>query len=202
MASPSASLSAATMKFGSVAWAVFCCTVMLDVTAVPAREVSGIRMPEIVSVGGVELRLNGMGLFKQKIFVKIYVIGLYLEEPTADAGTAVTADEAKRIVFVMLRDIGRETFVEAVETAIMRNSRSAMPTLRARLDLLEQALPALKKGNTVDLTYLPGVGTLVRGQGREMTIPGKDFADALFSAWLGSEPVDARLKRKLLGDSS
>jgi hypothetical protein len=74
-----------------------------------------------------------------------------------------------------------------------------MPTLRAQLDLLEQALPALKKGNVLDFTYVPGVGTLVRGQDREMTIPGKDFADALFSAWLGAKPINAALKRRLLG---
>jgi hypothetical protein len=32
-----------------------------------------------------------------------------------------------------------------------------------------------------------------------MTIPGEDFAGALFSAWLGAKPVNAALKRKLLG---
>jgi len=85
-----------------------------------------------------------------------------------------------------------------VETGILRNSSRSMPALRARLDLLEQALPALNRGNVLDFTYLPGVGTLMRGQGKEMTIPGKDFADALFSAWLGMKPVNATLKRELL----
>ncbi len=32
-----------------------------------------------------------------------------------------------------------------------------------------------------------------------MTIPGKDFADALFSVWLGPKPIDRGLKRKLPG---
>jgi Chalcone isomerase-like len=39
----------------------------------------------------------------------------------------------------------------------------------------------------------------VRGQGEEMPIPGKDFADALCSVWLGPDPVDRGLKRRLLG---
>ena len=30
-------------------------------------------------------------------------------------------------------------------------------------------------------------------------IEGKDFSDALFSVWLGSNPVDAGLKKALLG---
>lgn len=96
-------------------------------------------------------------------------------------------------VISMLRDISRDQFVEAVEAAIMRNSSRDMPNLRVRLDLLENALPAPKRGNVLSFTYLPGVGTLMRGQGRELTIPGKDFADALLAVSIGET-----LKRQLL----
>ena len=178
----------------------FWCDVALSVPADHAREESGVSMPEMVGVAGRELQLNGMGVFKEKALFKVYIAGLYLQEPTTNARAAINTDEAKRIVLVMLRDVSRETFVQAVETGILRNSSLAMPTLRARLDLLEQTLPALKNGNVLDFTYLPGAGTLVRGQGKEMTILGKDFADALFSAWLGTKPVNASLKRKLLGE--
>jgi hypothetical protein len=99
----------------------------------------------------------------------------------------------------MMRDVSREDFVDALRTGIMRNSGPQMPTLRTRLDRLEEALPFLKEGNVLDFTYLPDSDTLVRGQGREMRIPGKDFADALFSVWLGPKPVNGGLKRKLLG---
>jgi hypothetical protein len=182
-----------------IARVLFCGVLLMLGATAPAHEVAGVRMPETVSVRSLDLRLNGMGVFREKLFIKVYVIGLYLEKPTADAETAISADEAKRIVLVMLRDVSRELFVQAVETAIARNSPSAMPALRARLDLLEQALPALKEGNMLDFTYLPGAGTLVRGQGREMTIAGKDFADALFSVWLGPKPVKGSLKRDVLG---
>jgi hypothetical protein len=86
-----------------------------------------------------------------------------------------------------------------MESGIRRNSGPAMPTLRARLDLLEQAIPDFTKGDVLDLTWVPDVGTLVRGQGGTMTIPGKDFADALLAVWLGQKPVEAALKRELLG---
>jgi hypothetical protein len=129
-----------------------------------------------------------MGVLKKAIFVKVYVVGLYLEKRTTDEPAAISIDEAKRIVIGMRRNVSRQAFVQAVETAIMLNSCSAMPTLRARLDLLEHALPALKKGDVLDFTYLPGSGTRMRCQGQELTIPGKDFADALFSVWLGPKP--------------
>jgi hypothetical protein len=135
--------------------AVFCCAVALSAAAVPVREVSGARMPEVVSVAGRELRLKGMGVGK-KLFFKVYVVALYLEKPTQDARAAITTDEAKRIVLVMIRDVSRKDFVYAVRTGIMRNSGPQMPTLSGRLDLLEKALPALKKGNVLDFTCLAG----------------------------------------------
>lgn len=182
-----------------IAKGLFCCAAALGMARAQAREVSGVTMPEEVNVAGEKLRLNGMGVRREMIFFKGYVIALYLEKPTTDAQIAIQADEAKRIVITMLRNVSREMFVQAIESGIMRNSGSEMPALRARLDLLEQAVPDLKKADVVDLTWVPGVGTLVRGQGRNMTIPGKDFADALFAVWLGPKPVEAPLKRELLG---
>lgn len=120
-------------------------------------------------------------------------------KPTGDAQVAITTDEAKRIVISMLRNVSREMFVRAVEMGVMRNSGPQMPSLRARLDRLERALPALKKGEVLDMTYLPGAGTLVRGGDQTMTTPGKDFSDALFSVWLGPKPINSALKRQLLG---
>ena len=187
-------------KVGSfIARAAICCVVALSTARVHAREVSGVRMPEEVSVAGKELRLNGMGVLKKAIFFKVYVVGLYLKTPTTDAGVAIAADEAKRIVISMRSHVSRESFVKEVEAGIMRNSGPEMPRLRARLDLLEHELPALKKGDVLDFTYLPGGGTVMRCQGHELTIPGKDFADALFSAWLGPKPFNGTLKRELLG---
>src|SRR5512146_433182 len=92
-----------------IAAAAFCCAVALSVAAVHAREVAGVSMPEVVSVGGRKLRLNGMGVGK-KLLSKVYVVGLYLEKPTRDARAAITTDEAKRIVLLMLRDVSRKKF--------------------------------------------------------------------------------------------
>jgi len=178
---------------------VVLCGVALSLHAAWAEAVAGVSMPKVVSVAGVELQLNGMAVLKDAVFFKVYVLGLYLEKPTSDARVAITTDEAKRIVISMLRNVSREMFVRAVETGIMRNSGLEMSRLRARLDRLEQALPALKKGEVLDITYLPSVGTLVRGGDQTMTIPGKDFSDALFSAWLGPMPISAAMKHQLMG---
>jgi hypothetical protein len=185
-----------------IAKASFCCAVAFSMTEVQAREVSGVTVPEAVNVAGEDLRLNGMGVRTEMVFFKAYVIALYLKKPTTDARIAIQTDEARRVVITMLRAVGREMFVQAIESAFIRNSGSTMSTLRARLDLLEQAVPDLGKGDVLDVTWVPGAGTLMRGQGRTMTIPGKDFADALFAIWLGPKPVEAALKRALLSGYS
>jgi hypothetical protein len=55
-------------------------------------------MPEVASGDNKELRLNGMGLRKEKALFKVYVVALYLEQPTTDAQAAIATDEEKRIV--------------------------------------------------------------------------------------------------------
>jgi hypothetical protein len=167
-----------------------------------SRGVSGVNLPEVISVHGEELALNGAAVRKEKAIFDVYVIGLYLQRKTSDGFTAIAADQPKRISLTMLRDVSRDRFIGAVERCMGQNSGAEMAKLRERLDLLENALPALKKGNILDFTYIPGSGTLVRGQGQELAIPGKDFADALFAAWLGPNPDSLSLKRALLGGGS
>lgn len=164
-----------------------------------SRELSGVSMPATVKVAGRKLELNGMGVGTKLGFIKVYVIGLYLETRTENARTAVEANEAKRIELTMLRDVTREQFVSAVEEGISDNSGGEMPFLRERLNKLEGALSALKEGSALEFTYIPSVGTVVRGQDREMTILGKDFAEAMFSIWLGPKPKSKSLQRELLG---
>jgi hypothetical protein len=181
-----------------VAVGVTLCLFLPRTGTAQARELSGVSLPEVVNVDGRDLALNGLAVGKEKIFIEVYVIGLYLEKRTSDAMTVIQTDQTKRIALTMLRDVSRDKFVEAVEKGMKRNAGPEMPALRARLDLLEEALPALQKGNVIDFTYFPGMGTVVRGHGQEMTIAGKDFADALFSAWLGPEPDNRIVKRELL----
>ncbi|MGK2941261.1 MAG: chalcone isomerase family protein, partial [Immundisolibacter sp.] len=177
---------------------LFCCAAALGGPA-DTREVSGVSVPATATIAHKELTLNGAGVRKKMVFFKVYVVALYLEQPTSDARTAITSDQEKLIVFRMLRAVSRKQFVEALEKGFVRNSSGVMTILRERLDLLQKALHPLEKGDVLTFTYLPGSGTVLRGQGQEMTIPGKDFADALLSGWLGPSPVNGDLKRQLLG---
>jgi hypothetical protein len=183
-----------------VAAALFLCPLICSVSSVYARDPAGEKMPEVIKDNGRVLALNGTGV-GTKILVHVYVIGLYLERKTTDARTAITSEEAKRIALVMLRNVSRQQFVQAVERGMVRNSGVPIAALRSRLDVLERALPSLEKGDMLHFTYLPAVGTVVRGHGRELKIPGKDFAEALFSVWLGPHADNSSLRDNLLGGS-
>jgi hypothetical protein len=60
-------------------------------------------------------------------------------------------------------------------------------------------VPNVAEGDDMVMTYVPGKGTVVSVKGLEKgTIEGKDFADALFTVWLGADPVQENLKADLL----
>ncbi len=59
----------------------------------------------------------------------------------------------------------------------------------------------LLRGERVLMTYTPGEGTtVVIKNDNKGTIPGADFAEALFAIWFGKKPADKGLKKKILAE--
>jgi hypothetical protein len=164
-----------------------------------AKELAGVRAPDTITAGGKELKLNGLGL-RKKAFFKVYVAALYLESTTKDASAILAADTVRRVEMTMLRDLGKEKIVEAVQEGFKKNSGEGLAKLQERLARFTAAIPDLKEGEKLTLMYVPGTGTSVAGGAAgSMTVEGKDFADALFSVWLGKEPVSESLRDGMLG---
>jgi len=177
--------------------AVFALCALLTLPALP-KEREGVTAPPVVEVAGKSLHLMGMGL-RKKMWFKVYLASFYLERPTDDGAQAISSDQTKQVRMHMLRDLERDKIVEAVQEGFQKNSGPDMPRLQDRLGQFLKAIPDLKGGQQIVITYLPGSGTVVKaGRGEEITIPGKDFADALFSVWLGNHPVDDDLKGEML----
>jgi Chalcone isomerase-like len=164
-----------------------------------AKEVAGVALPETIPVEGKTLKLNGAGLRKKAIF-KVYVGGLYLENPSKDAAAVVSSDQVKRMQLSVLRSLSTKQVTEAIEEGFEKNSGAQMSALKPRLEKFKSMIPDVEKGDQILLTYVPGKGTMVSAKAAEKgVIEGKDFADALFSVWLGANPVQADLKTALLG---
>jgi Chalcone isomerase-like len=165
-----------------------------------AVDVQGFKVPDAITVGGKELRHNGSGI-RRRFVVKVYVGSLFLEAPSSNAEEIVAADRPKSVQLRFLRDVSKEKMLDAFRDGFRNNSPAEAEKLAAKLDRLSRALPAeMKEKSLLEISYVPGKGSVVHAQGgSEVTIEGKEFADALFRNWLGPHPADDGLKKRMLG---
>ncbi len=168
-----------------------------------AAEVEGVKLADKVQLGSSELTLNGAGV-RTRVFFKVYVGALYLQKK-ANATDAVLADAGpKRIAMHVLRDLTAEQLFSALKDGLGNNhSPEQLAKLEPQVKQLEDifiAVKAAKNGDVILLDYLPGAGTRVTVRGDDKgTIPGEEFNRALLRIWLGNQPVDASLKKAMLG---
>jgi hypothetical protein len=169
---------------------------------VRAAERAGVTLPDLATVEGRTLVLNGMGLRRATwLRVKIYVAGLYLEETSLDADAILRPERTKRVVLVFVRAVGREDLLEAWDESFKENAGGDFAALEAGIAAFHGLMPTrVAKGDTFAFTYLPGTGVLVAVKDEiRGTIPGAAFARSLFATWLGKKTPSPALKAGLLG---
>ncbi|MBN2332943.1 MAG: chalcone isomerase family protein [Deltaproteobacteria bacterium] len=174
---------------------------ILASSAVEAASLKGVTLADTIAVTGQELTLNGIGMRKKLIF-NVYVTGLYLPKKTTDAAVAITTNAAKQIVMVFVHSkVAQEKIVAAWNDGFFNNSQEKLSLLQDRINQFNGFFNRdMVKGDRVELTYQPALGTTVTINGtKQGIIPGEDFMQALWSIWLGNNPADARLKEALLG---
>ena len=179
---------------------LFCCCLFLALPAL-ARDIGGVTVAEsLEGSDGVMLLLNGAGI-RTKVFFKIYIAELYLQNPGTDAKAVLADDSQKRMVMHFLYDeLTKEKMVEVWNEGFAANaSPDQLTALKERIQQFNDMFVTVKKGDQVVLDYLPGAGTKVTIAGTEKgLVPGKDFNDVLLSIWLGEKPISADLKKQLL----
>ena len=169
-----------------------------------AVEREGAKYEPTAQVGGSALQLNGVGVRTRAIF-KVYVAGLYVPQKSNNAGTLLAQKGPRRMALVMLRNLDADTFTGALTDGLRNNhSEAQLAAFKAQIDALGAAMKAVgeaKKGDAVNIEYLPDSGTrvTVNGQAKGAPIVGEDFYNAVLRVWLGDKPADADLKKELLG---
>jgi hypothetical protein len=171
------------------------CVCALSIPLVAAT-LADVTLPDTITVGGQTLVLNGLGL-RTKMFVKVYVGGLYLEKKSGDAAAVIQSDATKRVVLHFVYSPSREQMVDSFKEGFDNN---APGKLKPQVDQFLAAVEAMNKGDQMVATYVPGTGTTLTIRGKDkLTIPGLPFAQALFSVWFGPKPPTADLKNGMLG---
>src|SRR5205823_12990700 len=131
---------------------------------VHAAEVAGVRVDDKTQVESRELVLNGAGLRKRVIF-NVYVIGLYLPEKKSDPAAVLALAGPKRAAIHMLRDVGADTFTDALVEGLRANSTQAeYKALEPRVKALSATLAQIgeaKKGMDISLDWTGSATQLV-----------------------------------------
>ena len=167
-----------------------------------ALEVKGVKVDETAQVGGSALVLNGAGV-RTKVVFKVYVAALYLSQKQTDANTVISDTGNKRVSMHFLRELSSEKLLHGMNEGFEDNNSAAeMATIDAQMKAFRQMMTsakAVKEGDVIVLD-LTSTGTQVSLNGKALgTVEGAAFIQALLRVWLGAQPVDAALKKSMLG---
>ena len=166
-----------------------------------AAEVGGVKLGDKATVGGQELVLNGAGI-RTKLMFKVYVGSLYVPAKASSAA-AVYAKAPRRVQLDMLRDVSADQMLEALVDGIKDGNPPAdVAAVKAQSDQLASILKGigqLKEGNVLTFDFVDGATRVGLNGADKGSIPGEAFNKALLNAWLGDKPVQADLKKAMLG---
>jgi len=165
-----------------------------------AAEISGVKLPDQITVAGKSLKLNGAGLRQATILkVNVYAAGLYLEKPSGDGEAIANSDQVKSIQMTFMRDVTAKQMAEAFGEGFDKNCVAGCAELKPFISKLQGLTKDMKKGETMSVHFLTdGVEVMVRGQ-KVGSVGDKAFSHQLIRCWIGKNPPNSGLKEGLLG---
>ena len=173
--------------------------------AAQTQTVEGNRYPDTVEAGGRTLTLVGAGL-RERWWFDVYTMGAYAERRRCDPQMLIATDRAKSLRIDLLRDVAAKTMAGALEDAFERNLPPNVSLgLQSQIDtFLAYFRKDLKKGDRIELTYVPGVGTaLIQNQEQQgWTLEGEGLADLLWSSYFSASTCCDGLKKQILAQCS
>lgn len=169
--------------------------------ASPAAEVGGVKLDDKASIGAQELVLNGAGVRTRVVF-KVYVASLYLPQKATDLAS-VLAKSPRRIQLNLLRTLSADQLVDALNEGLAENNTAAeLGAVKSQVDQLATIMKSfkeVKERDVVTLDFVDGTTRIALNGEAKGSISGEPFNQALTKVWLGDKPVQADLKKSLLG---
>ena len=164
-----------------------------------AGTLKGITMPDAVTVAGKTLVLNGMGIRQATILkVKVYVMGLYLEQKSSDADAIVNSPQTKRLVVHYIRELKQADVLKALKESFTANN-TTLDNVKAEYEKFLGYVSDMKKDDEMVLDFVENrVDIQVAGQKKE-PITSDAFQKTLLRVWLGPKPTYPPLQAGILG---
>ncbi|GAB6095407.1 chalcone isomerase family protein [Desulfatiferula olefinivorans] len=158
-------------------------------------------LPGTIKAGDSDLVLNGSGV-RTKMFLDLYVAGLYVPQKTNDVVSLLQSEDKLGIKLqIISKLITSEKMSEATREGFEKSTNGNTAPIQAKIDEMINVFSSeIKIDDIYDMVYEPGVGTNIFKNGTlAKTIPGEDFKKALFGIWIGDNPVQEKLKSSLAG---
>jgi hypothetical protein len=164
-------------------------------------DVQGVKLARQKEVADKTLTLNGAALRRAMGFVKVNVLGLYLENPTQDPEQIITSQQVKQLYSHYLSGMAtaerlRNGFIEQMQK---NNPPELFEAHKAEIEQYASWLDKdMQPGLTSIGTYVPGEGLTLEYQGEvKGTISDPVFAEMYFRANVG-EKADKNIREGLL----
>lgn len=171
--------------------------------SVNALEIKGVKVEDMAQVGDVALVLNGAGM-RVKLMFKVYVAGLYLTQKLSEENAVINDAGNKRIRMHFLRNVDSDALLGGMNDGFTDNNTKAdMAAIEPQMKAFRQMMTSAKEVKVGDeiVLDLTSAGTKVSLNDKLLgNIEGGAFNRALLRVWLGNKPVDAPLKKALLGN--
>lgn len=165
-----------------------------------AAELDGITLPDTSRVGGTQLRLNGVGLRTYSILrIRIYVAGLYLQQPTHDPEAILDSPGDKLLVFHFIHDVDAADARKAWQEGFAENCVAPCRIEPADEARFLAAVPAFRAGDYSTLAFASGRLSVAINGHLVGTITNPGFERAVLLTLIGPKPPTEALKRGLLG---
>lgn len=166
-----------------------------------AAEVGGVKLADKAALDGKELVLNGAGI-RTKLMFKVYVASLYLPAKASDLA-GVLAANPRRVQLSLLRDLSADDLAGALADGIKETSSAEqVAAVKAQTDQLLSIMRSVGQAKTGDVVTMDFAGGETRiafnGQSKG-SIAGEPFNAALMRIWLADKPVQADLRKAMLG---
>ena len=146
-----------------------------------------------------EFTLQGEGTFRWTL-IRVFDARFYLGADTP-AEADPLGNVPKRLELKYAVSISAADFIASGDKALRANlSDEQLASIQDEIDAINQAYRDVSSGDRYTLTYIPGEGTTLALNDEVLTrIDSTEFGQYYFHIWLGAEPVNERLRNRLLG---
>jgi hypothetical protein len=164
-----------------------------------AATLAGVNFPDQATVGGKAVVLNGLGIRTATMFkVKVYVIGLYLENRSSDPQAILASAANKRIAMHFVHDVTADQ-LRGGWTEGFEDNTGDVSGIKDEIATFNASMRDVKSGDSIVLDFSGDRVDVLINDARIDSVAGKLFQQAVLAIWLGPKPPNEALKEGILG---